>query len=36
LAFTRPELAEASERVMHKNAVHFFAYGWHPLIPEKR
>ncbi|WP_062980547.1 carbamoyltransferase C-terminal domain-containing protein [Nocardia anaemiae] len=31
-----PSLRESAERTMERNAVHFSAYGWHPLIPHRR
>ncbi|HEU5160818.1 MAG TPA: carbamoyltransferase C-terminal domain-containing protein [Streptosporangiaceae bacterium] len=30
-----PGLRETAERGMHRNRVHFSAYGWQPLIPEQ-
>ncbi|MFR9770770.1 carbamoyltransferase C-terminal domain-containing protein [Nocardia sp. SC052] len=30
-----PTLRKSAERTMERNAVHFSAYGWHPLIPHR-
>jgi hypothetical protein len=31
----RPELRAQAENTMHRNAVHFSAFGWHPLVPHR-